>query len=108
MKAKQQNKTKAQLNKLKQYYADDMLDADEWEGATIIQRNAVLEEEHDEEDEQVNLDDEATKERLRKEHMDKISDIIVNMIFKNVRFYSRLIFFRKSILKTPLIFPFQM
>jgi len=82
---KASNKQKPQ-NDLQQYYADDMIE-EESSGTEVRQRPArnvaVIEEEDNEEEVQYNIEGDQNKEKLKKENMDKISDILVSMIFKN-------------------------
>jgi len=73
---------------LEQYYADDMIE--EESSGTEIRRQqprnvGVIEEEDNEEEIQYNIEGEQNKEKLKKENMDKISDILVSMMFKNVQ-----------------------
>lgn len=81
---KDQKKVQKKEN-LQQYYADDMVDEADKKATTNHQprSNAIMEEE-EEEVEIINLDDKQAKEKLNKENMDKISEILVTMIFKNV------------------------
>ena len=73
---------------LQQYYADDMIE-EESSGTEVRRpqaRNvAVIEEEDEGEEVQYEIGGEQNKEKLKKENMDKISDILVSMMFKNVK-----------------------
>jgi len=75
---------KSQKNdKLKEFYADDMMDEEAVQDNRQRPRNALIEEDEDDELENVNLEAELSKQKDKKINMDRISDILVNMIFKN-------------------------
>ena len=81
------NKQQAKSVKLKQYYADnDLMDEEKPynSNSNNIKLEATDDEEEQNADEEINLEDDKSKEKLNKENMDKISDILVSMIFKNV------------------------
>ena len=87
---KRKLKKVAKNKDIQQYYADNMIEEIKASlTSNIIEersRNTLIED-NDEEDnieEIINLEDEGSRTRLNKENMDKISDILVNMIFKNV------------------------
>jgi len=90
---------KSQKNdKLKEFYADDMMDEEAVQDNRQRPRNALIEEDEDDELENVNLEAELSKQKDKKINMDRISDILVNMIFKNVSSKISLIYdARKSI-----------
>lgn len=83
--ARQNKKAKPQ-NDLQQYYADDMIE-EEGEKVETRQRRggaALLEDEEDEDEaQQYTIENEQSRDKLKKENMDKLSDILVSMIFKN-------------------------
>ena len=68
-----------------QYLADDILEEKEQKGGRGRKRQQMVEED-DEEDEfdQINIDDARSKEDLKRQNMDKIADILVHMLLKNV------------------------
>lgn len=75
----------AKAQDLKQYMADDFMEEEKPVQPVLnMPKNPIIEEEDDENLELVNLPDQEVKERLNKENMDKISDVVVTMIFKNV------------------------
>ena len=87
---KRKLKKVAKNKDIQQYYADNMIEEIKASPTSNIieerSRNTLIED-NDEEDnieEIINLEDEGSRTRLNKENMDKISDILVNMIFKNV------------------------
>lgn len=110
--SKKNQKKGGKRQNLQQYYADDMIEEDKKVPLNTQQRHLMMDEE-EEEVEVINLEDNQSKERLNKENMDKISDILVSMIYKNViliathplKGCSNL---RKSTLKTLLMFLFLM
>jgi len=69
---------------LKQYMDEEEANL-ETQPAPVFQqpRNVLIEEEDEGENLEINLDDKQAKERLNHENMDKISDVVVTMIFKN-------------------------
>ena len=83
-----QSKRAKQPNDLSQYYADDMIE-DETDVPDPRQRSrgvAMDEEENGEEEQNYTIEGDQAKDKLKKENMDKISDILVSLIFKNVYF----------------------
>ena len=88
---KRKLKKGAKNKDIQQYYADNMIEEIKAESPTMNMieersRNTLIDDSDEEEniEEIVNLEDEGSRTRLKKENMDKISDILVNMIFKNV------------------------
>jgi len=80
-----------QQNDLEQYYRDDMIEEEGNVEVEARQRqrgaNIIEEEEVDENADYYNMENDQGKDKLKKENMDKISDILVTMIFKNVSIF---------------------
>jgi len=75
---------------LKQYYADDMSDEDiDYPKTRKIQKTVTVNQDCDDydgpsENEYVNIEEPATQDTIKKQSMDKISDILFSLILKNV------------------------
>ena len=87
---KRKLKKVAKNKNIQQYYADNMIEEIKASPTSNIieeiSRNTLIEDNDEEENAEdiVNLEDEGSRAKLNIENMDKISDILVNMIFKNV------------------------
>lgn len=97
---KKDQKKRGIRQNLEQYYADDMVEEVDNTAPPITsqqKRDIIPEEKEEEPEDNIDLDDAQAKEKLYKEHMDRISDILVNLIFKNVTLFSdqQVTWFRK-------------
>lgn len=113
-------KSRQSSTTLKQYYADDMNDEEiDYPKTGKIQKTVKATQDYDDDDDDlpsdndyVNIEEPSTQDTIKKQSMDKISDILFSLILKNVPILRDpilfLIFHSELILRMLLIFLFLM